>query len=115
MAKKNVNVSLKNVRNEFKSVTGTVSHCISVVYSEYENLKGTELCRILPKSKKAAMEDASAIYEWGKVGQEKTIKMKNGVRICTIKPSVDMVLRYYVAKANLALRYAEEIAKTEEA
>lgn len=99
MAKK-ANVSLKNVRNEFKNVTGTVSHCISVIYSEYENLSKTELKKILPNSKKAAMEDASAIYEWGKVGQERTINMKNGVRISTIKPSVDMVLRYYVAKAN---------------
>lgn len=99
MAKK-ANVSLKNVRSEFKSVTGTVSHCISVIYSELDNLGGTELKKILPNSKKAAMEDATSIYEWGKVGQERTIKMKNGVRISTIKPSVDMVLRYYVAKAN---------------
>lgn len=100
MTKKNVNVSLKNVRSEFKSVTGTVSHCISVIYAEIDNLGGTKLKKIIPNSKKAAMEDATAIYNWGKVGQERTIKMKNGERICTIKPSVDMVLRYYVAKAN---------------
>lgn len=98
--------SIKVARKEFKSVTGTISHCISVIYSEYDKLEGTTLHKVLPKTKKEAMEFASSIYTWGKVGEERIIKRTIQATGCTteihttVKPSVDMVLRYFVAKAN---------------
>lgn len=98
-------IKLQNVRNEFKNVVGTISHCISVIYSEYDNLSG-DILTILPATKKQAMEQAGDIYKWGNVGAERIIKRKTpaGVTtiITTIKPSVDMVLRYYVKKYNEA-------------
>lgn len=98
------NVSIKEVRNEFKEVKGSMFFCIKSIYAAFTGADGkcklpTNLAKIMPK-KKQALEEAQAILDWGKVGQQREIKRKNAVIYSTIKASSDMVLRYYVAKYN---------------
>lgn len=102
------NVSIKEVRNEFKEVKGSMFFCIKSIYAAFTGADGkcklpTNLAKIMPK-KKQALEEAQAILDWGKVGSERIIKRtKNGCVTeihSTIKASSDMVLRYYVAKYN---------------
>lgn len=103
---KTANVSLKSVRNEFKLVTGSVSFCIKTIYGAIADEKiGSNLAKVLPKSRKVALEECTNIYNWGRVGQTRVTKRtnKDGLQTevqNTIKASVDMVLRYFVAKYN---------------
>lgn len=46
-------VKLQNVRKEWKEITGTISHVINVIYSEYENLSG-DIKKVLPTNKRDA-------------------------------------------------------------
>lgn len=105
------NVSLKAVRESFKSVNnGSMFAVIKQMYALFTNEQGkvslpAELAKIMPASKKQALSEAQAIMDWGKVGAERIIKRtdKNGCVTeihSTIKASSDMVLRYYVAKKN---------------
>ena len=97
-------VSIKSVRSEFSEVKGSMFFCIKSIYAAFTGADGkcklpTNLAKIMPK-KKVALEEAQAILDWGKVGEQKTIKRKEKIIISTIKASSDMVLRYYVAKYN---------------
>lgn len=96
------NLTLKSIRNAFKNQTGTVNYCINCVYVAADNC--AELKAILPKTKKEAQAQATEIYNFGKCGEEKTInRVVKGCKTqitYTIKPSTDMVLRYFVAKYN---------------
>jgi hypothetical protein len=102
-------VTIKNVRNEFKEVKGSMFACIKYIYAAFTDANGktkfpTELSKILPSSKKTALAEANDIMKWGNVGGTK--KIKRTINGCiteatyTIKASCDMVLRYYVEKYN---------------
>lgn len=108
-------VSLKSVRESFKSVNnGSMFSVIKQMYALFTNEQGkvslpAELAKIMPASKKQALQEAEQIMKFGKVGETRIIKRtdKNGCVTeihSTIKPSADMVLRYYVAKANGTLK-----------
>lgn len=105
-------VSLKSVRESFKSVNnGSMFAVIKGMYAVLTDEKTGKVALpnglkgVLPTNKKQALNEAQSIIDWGKVGEERIIKRtdKNGcvteIHI-KIKPSADMVLRYYVAKAN---------------
>lgn len=97
-------VSIKSVRNEYAEVKGSMFFCIKSIYAAFTGADGkcklpTNLAKIMPK-KKQALEEAQAILDWGKVGQQREIKRKNTVIYSTVTASSDMVLRYYVAKYN---------------
>lgn len=115
-------VSLKNVRNEFKEVKGSMFACIKYIYSAFTGANGktkfpTELQKIMPSTKKVALSEANDIMKWGNVGGTKTVKRtKEGLVTevnCTIKASCDMVLRYYVAKYNSRFEGVPEADKVE--
>lgn len=115
-------VSLKNVRNEFKEVKGSMFACIKYIYAAFTDANGktkfpAELAKIMPASKKAALAEANDIMKWGDVGGTKTIKRtKDGLVTevnYTIKASCDMVLRYYVAKYNSRFEGVPEADKVE--
>lgn len=105
-------VSLKSVRESFKSVNnGSMFTIIKGMYAVLTDEKTGKvtlpngLKGVLPANKKQALSEAQSIIDWGKVGTERIIKRtdKNGCTTeihTTIKPSADIVLRYYVAKAN---------------
>lgn len=104
-------VSLKSARESFKSINnGSMFNIIKQMYVLFTNEQGKVslpegLRGVLPDSKKQALGEAQSIIDWGKVGSERVIKRtdKNGCVTeihSTIKPSADMVLRYYVAKYN---------------
>lgn len=105
------NVNLANVRNDFKSINGrSVNNVLSVIYALInENKEGDKktvkaLVKIMPASKKKAKEYASEIVAFGKVGQIRTIKRTDGKEYSfEILPTVDMVLRFFVAKFNEAI------------
>ena len=101
--------SLKNVRSEFKNQSGSINFCLKVIYSAIEQAKEDnkeikELKKVMPKSKNEAYKLASEIASFGRVGQTKTIHRV--IKACetdityTIKPSVDMILKYFTKKAN---------------
>lgn len=97
-------VSIKSVRSEYSEVKGSMFFCIKSIYAAFTGVDGkcklpTNLAKIMP-TKKQALEEAQAILDWGKVGEQREIKRKNTVIYSTIKASSDMVLRYYVAKYN---------------
>lgn len=102
-------VNLKNVRNEFKNQSGSINFCLKVIYSAIEQAKEDnreiiELKKVMPKNKKEAYEFANDIAKFGKVGEKKTIHRV--IKACetdvtyTIKPSVDIILKYFVKRAN---------------
>lgn len=104
-------VSLKSARESFKSInSGSMFNVIRQMYSLFTNEQGKVslpegLRGVLPDSKRQALSEAQAIMDWGRVGEQRVIKRKdkNGCVTeihSTIKPSADMVLRYYVAKYN---------------
>lgn len=118
----NAKVSIKNVRNEFKEVKGSMFSCIKYIYATFTDANGktkfpTELHKIMPASKKNALAEANEIMKWGDVGGTKTIKRtKEGLVTevnYTIKASCDMVLRYYVAKYNNRFAGVPEADKVE--
>lgn len=101
-------IKLQNVRKEWKEITGTISHVINVIYSEYDNLGG-DITKVLPRTKKEAGRHGKDICNAYRVGQYCTRYRKDengqiiGGKPYTIQPSVDMVLRYFVAKYNEAV------------
>lgn len=118
----NEKVSIKNVRNEFKEVRGSMFACIKYIYAAFTDANGKtkftgDLAKIMPASKKAALAEANDIMKWGDVGGTKTIKRtKDGLATevnYTIKASCDMVLRYYVAKYNNRFAGVPEADKVE--
>lgn len=120
----NAKVSLKNVRNEFKEVKGSMFACIKYIYAAFTDANGKtkfphELAKIMPTSKKTALAEANDIMKWGDVGGIKKIKRTNKETGCatevsyTIKASCDMVLRYYVAKYNNRFAGVPEADKVE--
>lgn len=110
-------IKLNDVRKEFKNVNvATVGNVLSVIYSlvnEYrerqkENALNNEqvnnlqyLTKILPQSKTQAKKHIEAIEQYGNIGGIRTITKKDGTTSeYVIRPSVDMVLRYFVAEYN---------------
>lgn len=110
-------ISLKSVRNEFKSVNvATVGNVLSVIYAlvnEYrekqrENALNNEqvnnlqyLTKILPQSKTQAKKYITDIEKYGNVGGVRIVKKQDDTtREHVIKPSIDMVLRFFVAEYN---------------
>lgn len=110
-------IKLNDVRKEFKSVNvATVGNVLSVVYSlvnEYrdkqrENALNNEqvnnlqyLTKIMPHSKTQAKKHIAEIEKYGNVNGKRIVKTKDGeTKEYTIRPSVDMVLRYFVAEYN---------------
>lgn len=118
----NAKVTIKNVRNEFKEVKGSMFACIKYIYAAFTDANGKtkfkgDLAKIMPTSKKTALAEANEIMKWGDVGGTKTIKRtKEGLVTevnYTIKASCDMVLRYYVAKYNNRFAGVPEADKVE--
>ena len=110
-------IKLNDVRKEFKSVNAaTVGNVLSVIYSlvnEYrekqkENALNNEqvnnlqyLTKILPQSKTQAKKHIADIEKYGNVNGKRIVKTKDGEpKEYTIRPSVDMILRYFVAEYN---------------
>lgn len=108
-------ISLKSVRNEFKSVNvATVGNVLSVIYSlvneykerqkelsEEEKNNLIDLAKVLPQSKTQAKKHIEAIEKFGNVNGKRIVKTKDGeIKEYTIRPSIDMVLRYFVAEYN---------------
>ena len=108
-------INLNEVRREFKSVNvATVGNVLSVIYSLVNEYKEKQkelteeqtnnlqyLTKILPQSKTQAKKHTAAIEEYGNVGGKRVVKTKGGYpKEYTIRPSVDMVLRYFVAEYN---------------
>lgn len=110
-------ITLKSVRREFKSANAaTVGNVLSVIYALVNNYKEKQkeanlsgeqidslqyLTRILPASKTQAKKHIEAIEKFGNVGSTRTITKKDGTTAeYTIRPSIDMVLRYFVAEYN---------------
>lgn len=110
-------IKLNEVRKEFKSVNvATVGNVLSVIYAlvnEYrekqrENALNNEqvnnlqyLTKILPQSKTQAKKYIANIEKYGNVNGKRVVKTKDGeTKEYTIRPSVDMVLRYFVAEYN---------------
>lgn len=115
-------VSIKNVRNGFKEVRGSMFACIKYIYAAFTDANGKlkfkgDLAKIMPASKKIALAEANDIMKWGDVGGTKTIKRtKEGLVTevnYTIKASCDMVLRYYVSKYNNRFAGVPEADKVE--
>jgi DNA-directed RNA polymerase subunit F len=108
-------IKLNEVRKEFKSVNiSTVGNVLSVIYSLVNEYKETQkelneeqknnlqfLTKILPQSKKQAKKHIADIEKYGNVGGKRIVKTKEGEpKEYTIRPSVDMVLRFFVAEYN---------------
>lgn len=108
-------ISLKSVRNEFKSVNvATIGNVLSVIYSlvneykerqkelsEEEKNNLIDLAKVLPQSKTQAKKHIEAIEKFGNVNGKRIVKTKDGeIKEYTIRPSIDMVLRYFVAEYN---------------
>lgn len=101
-------ITLASVRHNWKAVTGTISHVINVIYSEYETLQG-DIKKVLPETKQEAGRHGKKICLKYRVGQYRTRYKRDaageiiGGKPYTIQPSVDMVLRYFVALHNDAV------------
>lgn len=110
-------IKLNEVRKEFKSANiATVGNVLSVIYAlvnEYrekqrDNALNNEqvnnlqyLTKILPQSKTQAKKYIADIEKYGNVGNVRVVKKQDGTTSeYTIKPSIDMVLRYFVAEYN---------------
>ena len=110
-------IKLNDVRKEFKSVNvATVGNVLSVIYAlvndyrekQRENALSNEqvnnlqyLTKILPQSKTQAKKYIADIEKYGNVKGKRVVKTKDGeTKEYTIRPSVDMVLRYFVAEYN---------------
>ena len=110
-------IKLNEVRKEFKNVNvATVGNVLSIIYSlvndyrekQRENALNNEqvnnlqyLTKILPQSKTQAKKHIEDIEKYGNVKGKRVVKTKDGeTKEYTIRPSVDMVLRYFVAEYN---------------
>jgi DNA-directed RNA polymerase subunit F len=108
-------IKLNEVRKEFKSVNvATVGNVLSVIYSLVNEYKEKQkelneeqannlqyLTKILPQSKTQAKKHIADIEKYGNVNSKRIVKTKSGeLKEYTIRASVDMVLRYFVAEYN---------------
>lgn len=110
-------IKLNDVRREFKRTNiATVGNVLSVIYAlvnEYRekqrnNALNNEqvdnlqyLTKILPPSKTQAKKHIENIEKFGNVKGKRIVKTKDGeTKEYTIRPSVDVVLRYFVAEYN---------------
>lgn len=110
-------IKLNEVRKEFKRANvATVGNVLSVIYAlvnEYRekqrnNALNNEqvdslqyLTKILPPSKTQAKKHIPEIEKYGNVGCARIVKKQDGTTSeYIIRPSVDMVLRYFVAEYN---------------
>lgn len=108
-------IKLNEVRKEFKSVNvATVGNVLSVIYSLVSEYKERQkelneeqannlqyLTKILPASKTQAKKYIADIERYGNVGGVRIVKKQDGTTSeHTIKPSIDMVLRFFVAEYN---------------
>ena len=108
-------IKLNEVRKEFKSVNvATVGNVLSVIYSLVNEYKEKQkelseeqqnnlqyLTKIMPQSKTQAKKHIADIEKYGNVNGKRVVKTKSGeTKEYTIRPSVDMVLRYFVAEYN---------------
>lgn len=108
-------IKLNEVRKEFKNVNvATVGNVLSVIYSLINEYKEKQkelseeqtnnlqyLTKILPASKTQAKKYIADIESFGNVGGVRIVKKQDGTaNEYTIKPSIDMVLRYFVAEYN---------------
>ena len=108
-------IKLNDVRKEFKSVNvATVGNVLSVIYSLVNEYKEKQkefreeqvinlqyLTKIMPQSKTQAKKHIAEIEKYGNVNGKRVVKTKDGeTKEYTIRPSVDMVLRYFVAEYN---------------
>lgn len=124
-------ISLKSVRNEFKSVNvATIGNVLSVIYAlvnnykekqKEANLNGAQidnlqyLTKILPASKTQAKKYITDIEKFGNVGQFKVVFLKDTdgniighkSTLKPIRPSVDMVLRFFLNMYNEAIPEAD--------
>ena len=110
-------IKLNEVRKEFKSANvATVGNVLSVIYAlvndyrekQRENALSNEqvnnlqyLTKILPQSKTQAKKHISDIEKFGNIGGVRIVKKQDGTtNEYIIKPSIDMVLRFFVAEYN---------------
>lgn len=108
-------IKLNEVRKEFKNVNlATVGNVLSIIYSLVSEYKEKQkeltdeqssnlqyLTKILPNSKTQAKKHIADIEKYGNVGGTRIVKTKEGEpKEYKIRPSVDMVLRYFVAEYN---------------
>lgn len=108
-------IKLNEVRKEFKSVNvATVGNVLSIIYSLVNEYKEKQkelseeqtnslqyLTKILPQSKTQAKKYIADIEKYGNVGGVRLVKKQDGTtREHVIKPSIDMVLRFFVAEYN---------------
>lgn len=120
-------ITLKSVRSEFKSVNvATVGNVLSVIYALVNNYKEKQkelteeqtnnlqyLTKILPQSKTQAKKYIAEIEKFGNVGGTRTIKRADGTtKEYAIRPSIDMVLRFFVAEYNKNIPEAKVEKKT---
>lgn len=111
-------VKLSEIRKEFKQVKAqTVCGCISTIYALYNDYKERQkqmnederqelnlLKKVLPATKAKAKEYCKEICDFGGVGTTKTITRKDGTTYeREVKPSCDMVLRFFVQRYNKAV------------
>lgn len=107
------NISIKQVRTDFRAISKvSVNNVLSVIYAymdENTDIQAKTLREIMPQSKKQAKNHASEIVLFGKIGQYKTAYKRNeygeiiGGKAREIKPSVDIVLRFFTALYNNAV------------
>lgn len=124
-------ITLKSVRSEFKSVNiATIGNVLSVIYAlvnnykekqKEANLNGEQInslqyfTKILPASKTQAKKYITDIEKFGNVGQFKIVFLKDTdgniighkSTLKPIKPSVDMVLRFFLNMYNEAIPEAD--------
>lgn len=107
------NISIKQVRADFRAISKvSVNNVLSVIYAYIEenaDVQAKTLREIMPSSKKQAKNYASSIVTFGRIGQYKTAYKRNengdiiGGKAREIKPSVDIVLRFFTALYNNAV------------
>ena len=107
------NISIKQVRADFRAISKvSVNNVLSVIYAymdENRDIQANTLREIMPASKKQAKSHASSIVVFGKIGQYKTAYRRKadgeitGGKARIIKPSVDIVLRYFTLLYNNAV------------
>lgn len=109
-------IKINDIRSEYKEISGrSVNNVLSVIYALMEESKTDKktlyvLTKVMPASKKQAKTHANAICKFGKVGILKTITRKDGKTYeYEVRPTVDMVLRYFTALYNHAV--PEDIIK----
>lgn len=112
-------IALNLVRSEYKVVNEcTIGNCLTVLYSlinafkekQRENALNNEqvealsyLIKVLPVSKSQAKKYCSEIETTYNIGGTRIVNYKNGPKEVTIRPSVDMVLRFFTKKYNEAI------------